>query len=1545
MKRLPPKLALWLAVATLLTLSLQPALAQEKPDALDSPRLYAPVQGGQSRTAESVLPYATDRIMVKFSPSALNKARLNVTMKRGASAVRPVTGLKSVDALCREAGILRISRPYNQPRNRKLADQVGVERWFMFHLPAESDVRAIADRFAADPGIEYATPDYRAFPAVVPSDPLYNLQWGHNNTAQMLSYDWATHSHENGSPVGTVGFDANAETAWNGSQGYGDSGVVIAILDSGVDIDHPDLRLVAGYDYGDNDSNPDDNSSSPGHGTACAGVAAAIASNSLGVSGIAGGCSVMPLKVANSAGDIYFSALQNAIYHAADNGADVISMSLGAAISSDPGTDSAIQYAYNAGLTILAATGNENASTISYPAIHSLVIGVGAASPCGERKRSSSNSGEVNPGVNTDPNGYTCDGERWWGSNYGVNSQDASGAVDVIAPTIMPTTDIGAGGGYDSSDYYKWFNGTSCATPYAAGVCGLIISANPGWTPAQVRDQLVNTAEDVTSVESGSGWDRYAGYGMVDAEAAVGGGGPSDTITVTAPNGGEVLDAGTVFTITWTSTGSIANVAIDYSTNGGSSWTAITSSTTNDGSYNWTVPADATTLGRVRIADASNATVNDTSNGNFTINVPSSYTTLPYTTGFESGALDQYWTTSSTANGEVFLSTANTPHGGSYHLIMDAVTNGTYATNTAWLHLDLSGETNVDLNFWWKEFGDETHSQDGVYFSDDGGSSFVKVQDLGGSQYANNTWNSFSLDLDALASSNGLSLSSTFVVQFQQYDNYHWTTDGHAFDDIEVTGSVPPTPTVTVITPNGGEILTAGNVYTITWTSTGSITNVAIDYSTNGGSSWTAITSSTPNDGSYNWTVPSEATTQGRVRVQDTADPGVTDTSDANFTIDIPTGDYATLPYTTGFESGALDQYWITYSTEDGRIRVLSTNTPHSGSYHMTMDDATSGGYSTNEAWLHLNLSGETNVDLNFWWKEFGDETHSQDGVYFSDDGGTSFVMVQTLGGSQYVNNTWNSFGLDLDALAASNGLSLSSTFVVKFEQYDNYPMTSDGHAFDDIEVIGGTPPTPTVTVTAPNGGEVLTATSVYTITWSSTGAVGDVALDYSTNGGSNWTAITSSTANDGSYDWTVPSEATTQGRVRVQDAADPGVTDTSDGNFTINIPSGNYATLPYTTGFESGALDQYWITYSTGDGRIRVLSTNTPHSGTYHLTMDDATSGGYSTNEAWLHLDLSGETDVDLDFWWKEFGDETHSQDGVYFSDDGGTSFVMVQTLGGSQYVNNTWNSFSLDLDALAGSNGLTLSSTFVVKFEQYDNYPMTSDGHAFDDISVTAVGGGPTYITSETEPNDSSGSSNGPVGTGVSVSGSISSSSDEDWFYFDVNTAGNVNIELAIGSSADLDWFLYDSGLTEVARGYTTNNPEAGSYTAATGHYYLMVNGYLGATSSYTLTITGGLAKFLDLPQTPKHYSLHQNFPNPFNPVTTVKFDLPREGNVKLRIYDQRGRAVATLVNGFMKAGRYGLKWDGRDDSGRRVASGIYVYRIEARGFMSTKKMTLLK
>ena len=85
--------------------------------------------------------------------------------------------------------------------------------------------------------------------------------------------------------------------------------------------------------------------------------------------------------------------------------------------------------------------------------------------------------------------------------------------------------------------------------------------------------------------------------------------------------------------------------------------------------------------------------------------------------------------------------------------------------------------------------------------------------------------------------------------------------------------------------------------------------------------------------------------------------------------------------------------------------------------------------------------------------------------------------------------------------------------------------------------------------------------------------------------------------------------------------------------------------------------------------------------------------------------------------------------------------------------------------------------------------------------------------------------------------------------------------------------------------------------------------------------------------------------NYPNPFNPTTTINFDVPEATNVRLEVYDMMGRRVATLVNGSLSAGRYEATWNARSDAGNQVASGVYLYRIQAGSFKAVKRMVLMK
>ncbi len=118
--------------------------------------------------------------------------------------------------------------------------------------------------------------------------------------------------------------------------------------------------------------------------------------------------------------------------------------------------------------------------------------------------------------------------------------------------------------------------------------------------------------------------------------------------------------------------------------------------------------------------------------------------------------------------------------------------------------------------------------------------------------------------------------------------------------------------------------------------------------------------------------------------------------------------------------------------------------------------------------------------------------------------------------------------------------------------------------------------------------------------------------------------------------------------------------------------------------------------------------------------------------------------------------------------------------------------------------------------------------------------------------------------------------------------------------------------------------------------------VNGWGWAVDDIAITASGGVSAAGD---TPRSLTLRQNHPNPFNPSTTIRFNLPHDGLAKLQVFDARGRLVRTVFDGHRNAGSYAEVWDGRDQDGRGTASGVYLYRLTAGEVVQQKKMTLLK
>ena len=279
---------------------------------------------------------------------------------------------------------------------------------------------------------------------------------------------------------------------------------MVAVLDQGVELGHPDLNLWP-ISYSTithtNDGSPVGN-----HGTACAGIIGAKIDNALGVSGLAGRCRVM--AIATNFAD---TEVAEGLYYAADNGARVVSMSFGVypswMIWNFAIIEAALQYCHDKNVVLVAASGNENQNVSRFPGTDPRTICIGG-----------SNRDDVRKAIGD------ASVESWWGACFGPD-------IDVVAPCLeIPTTDRLGAAGYTPTDYDMLFNGTSSATPHVAALAGLIISVNPALSDSNVRQIISETTDKInasgymylpTPGKPYGTWNNEVGYGRINAERAL----------------------------------------------------------------------------------------------------------------------------------------------------------------------------------------------------------------------------------------------------------------------------------------------------------------------------------------------------------------------------------------------------------------------------------------------------------------------------------------------------------------------------------------------------------------------------------------------------------------------------------------------------------------------------------------------------------------------------------------------------------------------------------------------------------------------------------------------------------------------------------------------------------------------------------------------------------------------------------------------------------------------------------------------------------------
>jgi len=720
----------------------------------------------------------------------------------------------------------------------------------------------------------------------------------------------------------------------------------------------------------------------------------------------------------------------------------------------------------------------------------------------------------------------------------------------------------------------------------------------------------------------------------------------SPYITVISPNGGENWGIGSTRQIKWTSAG-INFVDVYYSTDNGATWNTIVSNyQAGSGTYNWTVPANPSPICRIKISEQSNASNFDVSNNVFTIPNPSVVLTSP--NGGETWASGTsktiYWNATGIQN---LMLEYTTDGGANWNTIISAVnaSSGFYNWNVPNITsqncliraTDISNSNYTDIT-------------DGVFkivapiltiTSPSGGENFVAYT------YQNITWNSNAVSSYVKLEYSVNGGSTWNLISNAEYNDgsYNWYVANNPSNNCKVRISdyyintinsisngnfniSAPQPTITITSPNGGENWTIGTAYTIRWNSV-SVNNVKIEYTINGGTNWSTIVSSTnSNNGnnSYLWNIPNQPSTKCLIRISDIANPNIVDFSNGNFTIPPPS---ITLTSPNGGEIwGSPSQHYIYWNsisvpnvkieyTSNGNVwnTIVSSTSGNNGSYYWNIP---SGINSLNcrvrvSSSVASNISDQSNAkfsiqtpSINVTAPNGGETLTGLSNTYIKWTGIASSNYVK-IDYSTNNGSTWT----NIVNGASNNGTYnwylpnvASAQCKIRVSDYYNNTISDESNGVFSI-----TQAQPNITLYTPNGGENWLVGNYNYIYWSSV-AVQNVKLEYSINNGTSWNTInTSVNASSGYYYWYIPSTVSSQCLVRVSDANNATINDQSNAVFSINQPIPSI-TVTSPNGGEQWAVNSYRYVYWNSTAVDLVDVSLTTDGGVNYTIIGDNVSG-----------------------------------------------------------------------------------------------------------------------------------------------------------------------------------------------------------------------------------------------------------------------------------------------------------------------------------------------